>query len=133
MRRIIVVATSVVSVALFCFIAWLNPSNVDVFFSPGQSFRMPLGWLIVLTFAFGCFLVGFGFSIQQLGRRLRDWREHRQTRRAEQIGEWQESGTALAWDGELDRGRTLLKKAWRRQAHNSPAALALASSYMDTG
>jgi tetratricopeptide (TPR) repeat protein len=133
MRRIIVVATSVVSVALFCFIAWLNPSNVDVFFSPGQSFRVPLGWLIVLVFAFGGVLVGFGFSIQQFGRRLRDWRERRQTRRAEQIGEWQESGAALAWDGELDRGRTLLKKAWRRQANNSSAALALASSYMDTG
>lgn len=133
MRRIIVVATSVVAVAVFCFIAWLNPSNVDFFFSPGQSFRVPLGWLVVLTFAFGCFLVGFAFSVQQLGQRLRSWRDQRQTRRAVQIGEWQESGTALAWDGELDRGRTLLKKAWRRQTHNSSAALALASSYMDTG
>jgi lipopolysaccharide biosynthesis regulator YciM len=133
MRRIVVVATSVVAVAVFCFIAWLNPTNVDFFFAPGQSLRVPLGWLVVLIFAFGGFLVGFALSLQQLGRRLRSWREQRQTRRAVQIGEWQESGTALAWDGELDRGRTLLKKAWRRQTHNTSAALALASSYMDTG
>jgi thioredoxin-like negative regulator of GroEL len=133
MRRIVVVATSVVAVAVFCFIFWLNPSNAEFFFAPERSFRIPLGGLIVLAFAAGGFLVGFALSLQQLGRRLRSWREQRQTRRAVQVGEWQESGTALAWDGELDRGRTLLKKAWRRQTHNTSAALALASSYMDTG
>lgn len=133
MRRIVVVATSVVAVALFCFVAWLNQPNVDFFFAPGQSLRLQLGWLVVLAFALGGFVVGFALSLQQLGRRFRSWREQRQMRRAVQVGEWQESGAALAWDGELDRGRTLLKKAWRRQTHNGSAALALASSYMDTG
>jgi tetratricopeptide (TPR) repeat protein len=42
-------------------------------------------------------------------------------------------GEVAAWAGELERSRSLMRKAWRRHAGNSAAALALASSYMDTG
>ncbi len=133
MKRVLAVATGVAVLGLCALLAWLNPGMVDVRFSPQRSLQAPLGWLLVFAFAGGVLVAAVGASLQQLGRRIAGWRERRRARQAVQATRWQQNGAALAWDGELEKGRSLLRKAWRRQPHNSAAALALASSFMDTG
>src|SRR3972149_5420562 len=118
MKRVLAVATGVAVLGVCAFLAWLNPGTVDVRFSPQQSLQAPLGWLLVFAFAGGVAVTVLGASLQQLGRRLAGWRERRRARQAVRATQWQQSGAALAWEGELERGRNLLKKAWRRQPHN---------------
>jgi tetratricopeptide (TPR) repeat protein len=132
MRRILLAVVVVAVLVVFGLLAWLNPGGVDFRFASDRSLRAPLGWLLIFAFVAGAGIAALAASLQRLGARLATIGERRRTKQALQVGEWQESGTALAWDGELDRGRSLLRKAWRRQPHNAAAALALASSYLDT-
>jgi len=74
-----------------------------------------------------------GVALGNAGSRLGGWRARRSARHAAQAGAWHQTGEQLAWGGELERSRALLRKAWRRHPRNGAAALALASSYMDTG
>jgi len=133
LKRILLVVAALAVLVVFGLLAWLNPGSVDFRFLPSQSVRVPLGWLLIFTFVGGIVSALVLTGLQQLGRRVASWGERRRVKQAVRIGEWQESGAALAWDGDLERGRNLLRKAWRRQPHNGAAALALASSYMDTG
>ena len=89
--------------------------------------------LIILVFCAGASVALLAGSARNLGAALANWRARRAARLAAQAGEWQHSGEQLAWGGELERSRTLLRKAWKRNPGNSASALALASSYMDTG
>lgn len=132
MKRFLAAAGGVVVLAVFGAVAYLNPNAVGFQFSPGQSLELPLGWLLVLTFVSGAFMVMLLNALQLLGRRLASWGERRRAREALRIGQWHETGAALAWEGEVERGRTLLRKAWRRRPDDAAAALALATSYMDT-
>lgn len=132
MRRILLGIAAVLALGLCFFIAWLNPNTVEFRFSTGRAITLQLGWLLIFAFLAGGLLAVFAVSLQQLGRRVAGWSERRRERQVARAGEWQESGTALAWDGDLGRGRSLLKRAWRRQPGNAAAALSLASSYMDT-
>jgi tetratricopeptide (TPR) repeat protein len=132
MRRIFLGIAVVAAICLCFFIAWLNPSVVEFRFWNGQSVTLQLGWLLIFTFLAGAVLTACGISLQQLGRRAAGWRERRRARKEERAGEWRDSGAALAWDGDLGKGRALLKKAWRSQPENGAAALALATSYADT-
>jgi lipopolysaccharide biosynthesis regulator YciM len=133
MRRILLGVVAVAAIGLCFFIAWLNPSVVEFRFWMGQSIALQLGWLLIFTFLAGALATTFAVSLQQLGRRVSGWRERRQVRREERAGGWRESGAALAWDGDLNRGRMLLRKAWRSRPESGAAALALAASYADTG
>jgi tetratricopeptide (TPR) repeat protein len=133
MKRLLVLVAALAVLVVFGLLAWLNPGSVDFRFLPSQSIRLPLGWLLIFAFVGGVVVTMVLTGLQQLGRRLASWGERRRAKQAVRLGEWQESGAALAWDGDLERGRNLLRKAWRRQPRSGAAALALASSYMDTG
>lgn len=112
---------------------WLNPSVVDFQFAREQTLRLPLGWLLVFAFATGTITALLVVSVQQLARRLVGWRQRRRHRAADVVAGWERTALALAWDGDIERSRALLQKAFRRGADNHGAALALATSYMDTG
>jgi lipopolysaccharide biosynthesis regulator YciM/uncharacterized integral membrane protein len=133
MKRVLLGTIAVLALLFAFFLVWLNPPTVEFRFWTDRSVPLPLGWLLLFAFVTGGALAFLASSVQQLGRRVAGWRERRRARQAVRAGEWQESGSALTWDGDLERGRNLLRRAWRRQASNTSAALALASSYMDTG
>ena len=120
-------------IAAFVAIIVLNPGEVDFRPTHIHSFRPMLGVLLIVAFCAGALLALFGGSLRSISAALANWRARRAARQAAQAGEWHRTGEQLAWDGEIERSRALLKKAWKRQPGNGAAALALASSYMDTG
>ncbi|MBX3026732.1 tetratricopeptide repeat protein [bacterium] len=133
MKRGLFVLGGIALVAIFALLIALNPGEVEFHPTHLHSFRPMLGVLLILTFCAGGALVLVGGGMRQLSIRLGDWRARRSAKQAAQAAAWHEAGEAAAWAGELERSRTLMRKAWRRQAGNSAAALSLASSYMDTG
>ncbi len=133
MKRVLIFAAFALVFALFGFVILLNPGRVDFRLTQDLSTRPQLGLLLVTAFVAGVLISVSSIFLWQLGRHLTGWRERRRARQALRVDMWHQSGTALAWGGELERSRGLLKKAWKRQPRNHAAALALASSYMDTG
>jgi lipopolysaccharide biosynthesis regulator YciM/uncharacterized integral membrane protein len=133
MKRGLLVLGGIALVAIFALLIALNPGEVEFHPTHLHSFRPMLGVLLILTFCAGGALVLLGGGMRQLSLRLSDWRTRRSARAAAQAANWHQEGEAAGWAGELERSRSLMRKAWRRQAANSAAALALASSYMDTG
>ncbi|MDX2167322.1 MAG: tetratricopeptide repeat protein [Deltaproteobacteria bacterium] len=133
MKRGLIAVGGVALVAALALVVALNPGEVEFHPTHLHSFRPMLGVLLILTFLLGGVVVLLGGSLRQLSSMIVSWRQRRGARAAAQAGAWHEAGEAAAWSGELERSRALLRKAWRRQAGNSAAALALASSYMDTG
>jgi lipopolysaccharide biosynthesis regulator YciM len=133
MKRGLLLLGSIAMVALFVLLVALNPGEVDFRPTHLHSFRPMLGVLLILTFCAGGALVLLGGGLHQLSAALSDWRARRSARAAAQAAAWHQEGEAAAWSGEIERSRALMRKAWRRQSGNSAAALALASSYMDTG
>lgn len=133
MKRGLVVLGGIALVTVFALLIALNPGEVEFRPTHLHSFRPMLGVLLILTFCAGGALVLLGGGMRQVSTRLSDWRARRGARAAAQAAAWHQEGEVAAWAGELERSRTLMRKAWRRQSGNSPAALALASSYMDTG
>lgn len=133
MKRILLVVGAIVLIAAFGAIVVLNPGEVEFHPTHIHSFRPMLGLLLIFVFCAGALVAVLGGSLRTLGGTLTNWRARRAARLAAQAGEWHQTGEQLAWGGELERSRALLRKAWKRQRGNSAAALALASSYMDTG
>lgn len=133
MKRGLLVLGGVALIAVFALLVALNPDPVDFRPTHIHSFRPMLGLLLILTFCAGGALVLLGGGMRQISARLAEWRQRRGARAAAQAAAWHAQGEAAGWAGELERSRALMRKAWRRQAGNSAAALALASSYMDTG
>jgi tetratricopeptide (TPR) repeat protein len=133
MKRLLIFIGAVALIGAFLAIVVLNPSEVDFHPTHIHSFRPSLGVLTILVFCAGALVALLGGSARNIGVALSNWRARRAARLAAQAGEWQHSGEQLAWGGEVERSRTLLRKAWKRNPGNGAAALALASSYMDTG
>lgn len=133
MKRGLLVLGGLALIALFSLLIALNPGEVEFRPTHLHHFRPMLGVLLVLTFCAGIALVLLGGGMRQLSLRLAEWRARRGAKAAVQAAAWHAEGEAAAWAGELDRSRALMRKAWRRQAGNGSAALALASSYLDTG
>jgi lipopolysaccharide biosynthesis regulator YciM/uncharacterized integral membrane protein len=133
MKRGLLVLGGLALVAIFALLIALNPGEVEFHPTHLHSFRPMLGVLLILTFCAGGALVLLGGGMRQMSVRMSDWRARRSARAATQAAAWHHEGEVAAWAGELERSRSLMRKAWRRQAGNSAAALALASSYMDTG
>jgi tetratricopeptide (TPR) repeat protein len=131
-KRVIVIAAAAVVIGSLGYFIWLNPAVVDLRFTGEQSLRVPLGWLLVFAFVAGALVAVLGSAVQQLGRSVSGWSQRRRQRVANRVASWERTGLALAWDGDLDQARRWLLKAWRRAPRNQGAALALASSYMDT-
>ena len=134
MKRGLLVLGGIALVAVFALLVALNPGEVEFHPTHLHSFRPMLGVLLILTFCAGGALVLLGGGMRQSSARLSGWRARRSARAATQAAAWHhERRAARGWAGELERSRSLMRKAWRRHAGNSAAALALASSYMDTG
>jgi len=134
MRRSLGLAAAVAFLVAFVALAFfLNPTEVDFHLSPDTTFRLPLGLLLVGTMVVGVLIAVVAVAVQQLNHRLATWSERRKARQDAQVEELNESGAALAWSGETDRSRAVLKKAWRRDPGNREAAIALAASYTETG
>jgi tetratricopeptide (TPR) repeat protein len=132
-KRAFIGAAALIVIGVLGYLIWLNPGAVDFQPFAEQTLRVPLGWLLVFAFAAGAGVAGAAVLAQQVIARLRTWRQRRRDRMAGRVAGWEQAGLALVWDGEIDRARALLLKAWRRAPENHGAALALASSYMDTG
>ncbi len=134
MTRAIGIAIAVVFLVAFIAFAYtMNPGHVDFKLSPGMTHNMPLGLLMVATLVLGMLIAVIGVGIQQVNQKMSTWNERRKARQFAEILELNASGSALTWSGETERGRTVLKKAWRKDPHNKGAALALAASFSDTG
>ncbi len=134
MRRALGYALAIALIISFVAFAYtMNPNDVDFRLSPSMTNRMPLGLLLVATMVLGAVLAVLATTVQQMNERMATWAQRRKARQEAQIEELNQSGAALAWDGEIERSRSLLKKAWRRDPHNKEAALALAECYADTG
>jgi lipopolysaccharide biosynthesis regulator YciM len=133
MRRALAGAAALLFFGVLGYVAWANPHVVDVQFTGDVPLRMPLGWLLALTFVAGALLVVAVTALQRLVRAASRWPERRAARQAVRIAEWRRSAAALGWEGEVRRARALLTRAWRRRPADAAAALALAASYTDTG
>lgn len=133
MKRLLIFGAILVFIAAFVAIVVLNPGEVDFRPTHIHSFRPTLGVLLIVVFCVGVTVALLGGSLRNLGGALGNWRARRDARLAAQAGQWHQAGEQLAWGGELERSRALLRKACKRPPGNSAAALALASSFMDTG
>jgi lipopolysaccharide biosynthesis regulator YciM len=132
MKRVLLIAAAVLVVGLFGLLTWLNPEPTLFRFTTEQSVQLPLGWLLVFAFVGGAVTALLASSLRDAARRLMGWRGRRQARQASRVSMWQREGTTLAWDGELEKARQVLHKAWRSGKGNRAAALALAASYAET-
>lgn len=133
MKRGVLVLAGIALAIAFALLIALNPNEVEFRPTHLHSFRPMLGVLLIITFCAGIATVMFGGALRGMSTRLGEWRAQRRARTAALVGAWHAEGEAAAWAGELDRSRGLLRKAWRKRPGNSPAALALATSYLDTG
>lgn len=133
MKRTLLFVGILLLIVAFGAVVLLNPSQVEFHPTHLHSFHPMLGLLLIFTFCAGAAIAVFAGSLRNASSSLANWRARRSQRQAVQVGEWHHEGEQLAWGGELERSRALLKKAWKRQSGNGAAALALASSYMDTG
>jgi len=133
MKRALALIVGVAVVCVVGYLSWLNPAAVTFHFSPGRSVEAPLAALIIFAFVAGALAVLAVMLIQAGRRALVEWRTGRQQRRTERIDSWTAQGEQLLWEGDVQQGRTLLQKAWRRRPEDARAALALAASYRETG
>jgi lipopolysaccharide biosynthesis regulator YciM/uncharacterized integral membrane protein len=133
MKRLLLFLGIVVLIAVFGAEVFLNPTEVEFHPTNSHTFHLMLGLLLIITFLAGAVLAVLAGSVRSLGSTLSGWRGRRAARVVEQAGEWHRAGEALAWGGDLDQSRTLLKKAWQHHPDSPAAALALAASYVDTG
>jgi tetratricopeptide (TPR) repeat protein len=125
-----------VGVAVVCgvgYLSWLNPAAVTFHISPARSVEAPLAALIIFAFVAGTLAVLAVVMIQAGRRAVAAWRTGRQQRRTERIENWASQGEHLLWQGDVQQGRALLQKAWRRRPEDARAVLALAASYRETG
>ncbi len=134
MRRAVGLAIAVALLVAFVAFAYtMNPGDVDFRIAGSITHRMPLGLLLVATLVTGVLIAVVAVAVQHLNHRISTWGERRKARQVAEAEELNASGAALAWGGETERSRSVLKKAWRRDPNNKLAALALAASYADTG
>ena len=133
MKRALALIVGVAVVCIVGYLSWLNPTAVTFHFSPTRSVDAPLAALIIFAFVIGALAVLTVVMIQAGWRAVVGWRTGRQQRRTERIDTWAEHGERLVWEGDVQQGRSLLHKAWRRRPEDARAVLALAASLRGTG
>lgn len=132
-KKAILFVLGVATVLLSLYVFVLNTGTVEVHLASDRSVALPLGVMLVGVFVAGFVVAATGLAVLQAGQALRGWRTRRLRRQTARIEEWLRAGKALLWDGDLQRARALLDKAWRKQPQNSEIALTLASSYLYSG
>jgi tetratricopeptide (TPR) repeat protein len=133
MKRALALIVGVAVVCIVGYLSWLNPAAVTFHLSPTRSVDAPLAALIIFAFVTGALAVLSVVLIQAGRRAVTAWRTGRQQRRTERIDTWAEQGEQLVWNGDVQQGRALLQKAWRRRPEDARAVLALATSFRETG
>ncbi len=133
MKRALLILAGVASVGVVLYFAFLNPGSVELHLTPSYRLPLPLGAALVLSFFLGVVLILGAVLIQGAGRSVRGWWQDRHLRREERIDNLQQQGETLLWEGQSDRGRALLLRAWRRDPGHRRAALVAARSYLDDG
>ena len=133
MKRTLVILAGVASVCAVLYLAWLNPGPVELHLSPSYRLQLPLAAALVLAFLLGILLILGGVIIQGAGRSMRSWWQDRHLRREERVDSLEHQGEALLWEGDSERARALLLRAWRRNPGRHRAALVAARSYLDDG
>jgi len=133
MKRALIILAGVASVCAVLYLAWLNPNPVELHLSPSYRLQLPLAAALVLAFLLGILLILGGVIVQGAGRSVRGWWQDRRLRREERLDSLEHQGEALLWEGESERARALLLRAWRRDPGHHRAALVAARSYLDDG
>lgn len=133
MKRGLALIVGVAVVCIVGYLSWLNPTAVTFYFAPTRSIDAPLAALIIFAFVVGALAVLIVVLMQAGWRAVVGWRTGRQQRRTERIDTWAEHGERLMWEGDVQQGRSLLQKAWRRRPEDARAVLALAASLRGTG
>jgi len=131
MKRALVLVAALAVLVAFGYLTWLNPHHVEIHHSAQNSVQAPLGLLLIFTLLGGALAALVVVWTLRFPQVLSRWRQRRRARTESRVASWETTGIALAWEGHLDRARSLLLKAWRRRP-DKRAALALASSYTDT-
>ncbi|HVM94976.1 MAG TPA: tetratricopeptide repeat protein [Candidatus Acidoferrales bacterium] len=131
MKRAILVGLAMV--CLIIYLVLLNGESVDFRLTTHWTVHWNVGALIGSAFVTGVLLALAVFAVQATRRAFVEWRTGRLQRRSSRIDQWEESGEELIWNGDAQRGRALLQKAWQRRPESSYAVLALAESFRDTG
>ncbi len=131
MKRALVLVAALVAIVAFGYLTWLNPHHVEIHHTGQGSFEAPLGLLLIFTLLGGALAALLAAWTLRLPQTLSRWRQRRRARTESRVASWETTGIALVWEGQLDRARSLLLKAWRRRP-DKRAAMALASSYADT-
>lgn len=133
MKRVFLGIGVVAGVVVFGALPYFNPDRVAFRYAPDQVVQMPLGWLLLLAFAVGAGLVAGGFALREVGVSLAKWPARQRERKDRRVAELEEEGLRALWDGEVERARSLLSKAWRARPASGVAAMALAGAYVETG
>ncbi len=115
------------------YVAFTNTAAVELVLPRTEPVRLPLGWLLVVTFSAGALIAVVGNLLAHAVRSVGGWSSRRRNRYSGKIQSWIRNGRAHLWNGELDRGRSLLSKAWRKDPSNGTAAAALAESFSFSG
>src|SRR5262245_38898308 len=131
MKRALLLVAAVAVLVAFGYLTWLNPHHVEIHHTGQASVEAPLGLLLIFTLLGGALVALLAVWTLRLPQALSRWRQRRRARTESRVASWESTGIALAWEGHLDRARSLLLKAWRRRP-DKRAAIALASSYADT-
>ncbi len=131
MKRAILVGLAMV--CLVIYLVLLNGESVDFRITHTRTVHWNVGALIGGAFVIGVLTTLAIVAVQAGQRALRVWRTGRREKRRTRIDQWEESGEQLIWNGDAQRGRALLQKAWVRRPEDSRAVLALAASFCDTG
>lgn len=131
MKRAILVGLAMV--CLVIYLVLLNGESVDFRLTSNWIVHWNVGALIGGAFVVGVLATLTIVAVQAGHRAWRAWRTGRRERRITRIDQWEESGEQLIWNGDAQRGRALLQKAWQRRPENPHAVIALAASFQDTG
>jgi tetratricopeptide (TPR) repeat protein len=134
MRRGVLIAIGIAVAAAVAYLAFLNPVTVDVRLAPQFTLAgLQLGVVLIAAFLSGALVVLAGLLVQTAGRWLRARWQHWLARRGRSAEVLEQRGSSLLWQGESDRARALLLRAWRRDPSQRHAVLAAAASYLDDG
>lgn len=133
MKRALAVVACLAVLCGVAYTAWLNPHAVELHASTRQSFSLPLGWLLVFTFAGGVLVALLFGGLRNLAALLRGWPRRRRERDDARVAQLESQATAILWDGDVERALALFRKAWRRRPEDRAAVRALACACVDAG
>lgn len=134
MRRLFAILVGVLLLLGVVYLASVNPTHVDFHYGPVHRLeQVHLVTLLVTAFAAGVVLILVTLLLQAGWRTITGWGASRRERRSDRVVEWTAEGRQLVWQGEAQRGRALLQRAWRARPDDPAPLMELAASYREAG